>query len=296
MTGTNIVQRYNPDAVWFEEEIPVRGNHFILSDIKAAYRELQQLNNKDGAQIITTLVPLEGEDDEDFRKRKEFLLDDAFRVTASIIGFEGQTIYGETVDVFDADDLPFPIRTIYFTNVSAFKRHANGKEPPNVFSITVTFSKPPLFDPNPLLSDPTPNDSGANLQCRDVTFFRAAQTIIRHRLNSRRRWYAFIHEKFAYDIGLWFFAFPYSLYWIAIYAQHFFPDDRPNWAYRIAFFIYGIGISLVAYRALFGYLKWAFPVNCLEENKDAATANRIALGGIFSSLFLAGLASVLGIS
>lgn len=296
MTGTTIAQRSNPDVVWFEEKIPVRGNFFNLSQIKAAYRELQQLNAREGDRIIGTVVKLEDETEDEFSKRKDYLLDNAFRVTVSIIGFDGQTLYGETQDAFDSVDVPYPIRTIYFTNLTAFKRNANGSNPPNSFSVTVTFDKPPLIDPNPLVSDPTPNGSEATLECQDVTFFRAAQTIVHQRLNSKRRWYAFIHEKFAYDIGLWVLAFPYSLYWIAIYATYFFPDDRPNWAYRTAFFIYGIGISLFIYRALFGYLKWAFPVNCLEENKDAATFNRVALGGIFSSLFLAGLASVLGIS
>ncbi|CUX63389.1 MULTISPECIES: hypothetical protein [Rhizobium/Agrobacterium group] len=296
MSETNIAQRYNADAVWYEEKIPIRGNHFKLSDVKFSYRELQQLNAREGASIIGKLVKLENESDEAFVSRKDFLLKDAFRVTVSIIGFEGQTVYGETQDVFDADDVPFPIKAVYFTNLTAFKRNANGNKPSNFFSVTLTFDKPPLFDPNPLVSDPTPNESEAVLECQDVTFFRAAQTIVRQRLNSKRRWYSFIHAKFTYDIGLWLCAFPYALYWIAVYAEYFFPEDRPNWSYRIAFFIYSIGISLFAYRALFGYVKWAFPVNRLEENKDAATANRIVLGAIFSSLFLTALASVLGIS
>ncbi|NTA49638.1 hypothetical protein G6L34_16125 [Agrobacterium tumefaciens] len=295
MSETIIAERYNPDAVWYEEKIPIRGNHFNLADVKASYRELQQLNAREGA-MVDKLVKFEDESDEDFVSRKDFLLKDAFRVTVSIIGFEGQTVYGETQDVFDADDVPFPIKTIYFTNLTAFSRNANGTKPPNFFEITVTFDKPPLFDPNPLVSDPTPNESAATLKCRDVPFFRAAQTIVRKHLNSKRKWYSFIHGQFAYDIGLWLGAFPYALYWIAVYAAYFFPNDRPNWSYRIAFFIYSIGISLFAYRALFGYVKWAFPVNRLEENKDAATANRIVLGAIFSSLFLTALASVLGIS
>ncbi len=296
MSETNISQRYNPDAIWYEERIPIRGNHLTLSDVKASYRELQQLNAREGASIISKLVKLENEGDEAFDSRKAFLLQDAFRVTVSIVGFDGQTVYGETQEVFDAEDVPFPIKTIYFTNLTAFKRNANGNKPANFFGVALAFDKPPLFDPNPLVSDPTPNESEAVLECQDVAFFRAAQTIVRQRLNSKRRWYAFIHEKFAYDVGLWLCAFPYALYWIAVYAEYFFPAERPNWSYRIAFFIYGIGISLFAYRALFGYVKWAFPVNRLHENNDAATANRVVLAAIFSSLSLTALASLLGIS
>lgn len=53
-------------------------------------------------------------------------------------------------------------------------------------------------------------------------------------------------------------------------------------------------LSLLTYRALFGYIKWAFPVNILEENKDRATGHRLMLGAIVSSLIVSGAKSVLG--
>jgi len=53
-------------------------------------------------------------------------------------------------------------------------------------------------------------------------------------------------------------------------------------------------MSLISYRALFGYIKWAFPVNILEENKDRATRHRLMLGAIMFSLIVSGVRSVMG--
>ena len=56
-----------------------------------------------------------------------------------------------------------------------------------------------------------------------------------------------------------FFALPYALYWITIYTDYLFPPDSKFASFRVASYIYGLGLSLLAYRALFSYFKWAFP-------------------------------------
>jgi hypothetical protein len=282
------------DIQWYEDDIPIRGCQISLPQIKAAYRELALLTKKEGERIVGSLIKPDGLSEEDFQERNKFLKDNAFRVTVSIIGFDGQTAYGETEEIFDSKNLPLPIKKIFFTNSTAFKRNANDNEPINSFSLWINFDKPPLFDPNPLVSEPTPNFSKVNLRADDVGYFRAAQNIFGSKIKSNKKWYSFIHEKFAYDIGLWLVALPYSLYWITIYSDYFFPSDSKHPSFRVAFYIYGLGLSLLFYRALFGYIKWAFPVNILEENKDRATRHRLMLGAIVFSLVVTGVKSVLG--
>ena len=265
-----------------------------MPQIKAVYRELATLTKKEGERIVASLVKPEDMSEEDFTKRNQLLKDDAFRITVSIIGFDGQTAYRESEDIFDSNNLPLPIKTVFFTNENSYKRHSNGEEPENRFSLWVSFDKPPLFDPNPLVSAPTPNLSKVRIWAKDVGYFRAAQNIVSNKIRSDKKWYSFIHEKFAYDIGLWFIWLPYALYWVTIYLDYFFPSDGIHASFRIGFYIYGLGSSLLIYRALFGYMKWAFPVNILEENKDPATRHRLMLGAIVLSLVVSGVQSVLG--
>lgn len=294
MSSDALVKEPKPDIQWYEDDILLRGCHLTLPQIKLAYRELAVLTKHEGERIVGSLQKMEGESDEQFRERVLFLKDDAFRITVSIIGFDKQTTYGEKEEIFDSKNLPMPIRTVFFTNANSFKRHASGNEPPNRFSVWLHFDKPPLFDPYPLVSEPTRNASEARINSNDLGYYRAVQNIIKLRLGSHRKWYCFIHEKFAYDLGLWFFALPYSLYWVTIYNDWLFPSDGKYASFRVAFYIYSMGMSLLAYRALFSYVKWAFPVNVLDENKDLATRHRVMLGAIVFGLVASWVRSVIG--
>ena len=294
MSENALVGEANADIQWYEDVIPIRGCQLTLLQIKAAYRELAVLTKNEGKRIVSSLEKPEDMSDEDFKKSNQFLIDDAFRVTVSIVGFDGQTVYGETEEIFDSDNLPFPIKTVFFTNETSFKRHANQTLPQNRFSFWFHLIKPPLFDPNPLVSDPTPNHSEVEIRADDVSYFRAVQNIVSKKLNSNKKLYSFVHEKFAYDIGLWFIALPFALYWVTVYTDYFFPIESNYASFRIACYIYGLGLSLISYRALFGYIKWAFPVNVLEENNDRATRHRIILGGIVFSLIASGAKSLFG--
>ncbi|PWI54092.1 hypothetical protein B5K03_11635 [Rhizobium phaseoli] len=285
--------KLNRAQQWYEDAIEIRGCQLSLPQIKSAYRELQKLTGTEAERIISLLTKPNDSSDEDWGKERAFLKDNAFRLTVSVIGFDGETAYGETEDIFDSKDFPFPIRVIFFTNTTAFSRNAGGSEPRNRFSIWVSFDKPPLFDPNPLVSEQTPNNSKIEIHAEDVSYFRAIQNIITTKILSNRKWYGLIHAKFAYDIGLWLIAFPYSLYWITIYCDYFVPTTGPHASFRVAFYIYGLGVSLFTYRALFGYLKWAFPVNVLDENEDHAMRHRVILGGIVTSLIVTGAKSLL---
>ncbi|WP_391564510.1 hypothetical protein [Sinorhizobium meliloti] len=294
MSEESLVKHADADIVVYEDEVPIRGCQLTLPQIKAVYRELQILTKKEGSRIVGSLVRPQDESEDDFTRRKQFLLDDAFRITVSIIGFDGQTAYSETEDIFESKNLPHPIRTIFFTNTSAFRRNTDGLDPHNRFSVWLHFDKPPLFDPNPLVSEPTRNHSIVSIRADDVGYFHAVQNIVRTKLRANKKWYSFIHEKFAYDIGVWFVALPCALYWVTVYSDYLFPPGSKQASFRIAFYIYGLGLSLLIYRALFGYIKWAFPVNILEENKDRATRHRLMAGAIVSGLIISGVKSVIG--
>lgn len=284
MVEDALAESKDPEDQRYDENILIRGCKLSLPEIKAVYRELQTLNKNEGKRVIDQLVKPIDVSEEDFAKENTFLLEDAFKLTVSIIGFDGQTAYGETERIFDSKNLPFPIRSVFFTNNTAFEKHANGVPPKNSLSIWLHFDKPPLFDPNPLVSSPTLNTSCAKLKASDLGFFRAAQSIIENKLRTKKRWYSFIHETFAYDAALWFLSLPYALYWVSVYSEIWFPADDKLVMFKVAFYIYGLGLSLLFHRALFSYVKWAFPVNILEENKDHATKHRFILGIILIAL------------
>ena len=271
---------------WFEVDIPIRGCGTSLQTIRELYVELDTLNQREADRILGALPKLENTTADEFAENKAKLRSSAFCLTVSIVGgVDNVTKYGENATIFQSNDLPQPINTIFFTNENSYKRNANGASPPNFFRLWLNFDKPPLFDPNPLVSAPTQNASAVKLKAEDLTYFRAAQSIIKSKL-SRNLWYGAIHEKFAYDVGLWFFFLPYWLYTITIYSDKWLPTSGPYATFRVAFFIYGIGTGLFTYRFLYSYFKWAYPVNILTDNKDTATKHRVFFGVVIVAILV----------
>ncbi|MGD1881204.1 MAG: hypothetical protein ACFB11_02615 [Paracoccaceae bacterium] len=269
---------------WLEETIPARGCSLSIADIKKLYDELSAINRKFGEDVIATMPRNPEATDDEWERYKTHLLQDAFCLTVSIRGERDQQLYGESAEIFDSEELPHPIQTIYMNNITAWRRNASNTDPRNRLEVFLDFSKPPLLDPSSVLSEPTPNGSEVTLRADDMTYFHAVRQVIDTKLLKHRTWYAPIHKSFAYDAGVWLVALPAGLIIATHYREQWLPVGGDFEAYRWAFFLYALGIVVLGYRFLTGYVKWAFPVNVLSDNQDRSLRHRIALGGIFAWL------------
>lgn len=264
---------------YYEEAIPIRGCSLTMANIQHLYRELQKINSEFGKSKVANLHRDYGLSDEEWERKKGHLLDDAFRLTTTVTGDRDQHIYGEDETIFQSTDLTLPIKSIYFTNITAYKRHANGQIPQNAIEVTLDFGKPDLTDASLVVSEPTPNNSRVLIRAQDISFFRAARQIVDTKLANHRSRFGFLHVNFAYDFGLWLLALPSILLLATYYMDVLFPIGGTYSSYRWAFFVYVSGLGLLGYRFLNSYAKWAFPVNVLAENKDRAWRHRLILGG-----------------
>ncbi|CUH83152.1 hypothetical protein TM5383_00335 [Thalassovita mediterranea] len=269
---------------WYEETIPIRGCRLDLDGIKELYIELSSINRKFGAGEIAGLVRDPEMSDAEWNGYQEYLLEDAFCLAILIKGENDQQVYGESSEVFESEALPNPIKAIYFDNVKAWRRHAPNVDPQNRIEVYLDFGKPPLLDPTSVLSEPTPNASNVSVRADDMTYFRAVQKVVDDKLLSHRTWYSAIHGSFAYDVGIWLVALPAGLVIATFYMESLLPVGSRLEVYRWAFFIYALGLTVLGYRFVTGYAKWAFPVNVLADNKDRSVRHRVALGGIFAAL------------
>lgn len=270
---------------WYEETIPIRGYLISLEDIAKTYRELQAINRKFGETLLASIPKPDDMSDNEWEDKRKWLLDDGFRLTVSIKGIRDQQLYGEDESIFRSDELPTPIKTIYFNNITAWRRHSQNSEPPNRLEVELDFEKPALLDPNPLVSEATPNESEVRIKADEITFFRATGQIIKEKLLVRKTRYGFLHRDFSYDFGMWAFILPAALLISSYYMNKLLPIGSNLEGYRWAFFIYTLGIIVLLYRFSTSYAKWAFPVNVLKENKDRSWKHRIAIASMFAWVF-----------
>ena len=120
----------------YSKEISIRGQHIALKEIKLIYRELQTLSKNKGEAILNGLTRRDDASEDEHRLEMDHYRKNAFCVTVSIFGYdeEDPIVFGNSETVFDINNLPWPIKTIFFTNETSFKSQANGNSPDDRFS------------------------------------------------------------------------------------------------------------------------------------------------------------------
>lgn len=283
--NSDLIVRDRTPFSWYEETLSLRGLHMSLVDVKELYKELWQINIEFGEKIISDMSRNPDFSDDQWEAFKKDLLDDAFRLTVTIHGMRDQKWIAEDVSIFEKHDASVEIKSIYFSNLTAYRRHAEGGDPRNIVEVHLDFGKPDLFDARLMDSEATPNGSEVRVVAQDTMFFNAVQKAVEKKVAMTKTWYGSIHRNFAYDAGLWFCFLPLSLYLATYYMDQFLPVGSKYEVFRWPSFIYLLGLALIGYRFLISYLKWAFPVNSLKENNDNALKHRIALLGAVSWVF-----------
>lgn len=127
---------------------------------------------------------------------------EAFKLTVTIAGSDDGRQYGEDVTIFDGDNLPDRIETIYFTNTTKYRQFSNGMEPAEQVSVSLDFGKPKFFDPNPLVSQATPNTSFVIVKAQDFSFIKSVQMVVAKNLKQNSMFTRFLHVDFSYDVGI----------------------------------------------------------------------------------------------
>jgi hypothetical protein len=258
-------------------EIPIRSTRLSLADVIKIYQRLSAAVNEQAQIELSKLQRSENQTEEDFQHWKTNAEKHAFRVTVTIFGRDGTSLFGDDPKVFESPLLPTKIQSIFATNVTAYRSFTNAA-PLNFFELNLDFSKPPLIDTNNFVSSPTPNNSNLVVQGdRDgwVAAVGEAVLVVTRGGKTNRSW---LHRGLVYDAGLFGVGVPAALY--ACWALSDFINNHLQSIHPIvgaAAYIYIVLLSLNAYRALFGYAKWTFPTMELTNNNDSAIAHRAAL-------------------
>jgi len=198
----------------------------------------------------------------------------------TIAGRAGESLYGEDVSVFSSPNKPDKVASVYMTNTTAYQGFANVK-PFNAFELNLDFSKPPLMDAANPVSAPTKNVSNLTVQGDRESWVAAIADAVFGIADKRKTRRGWLHRAFAYDIGLWCFAFPFAFYLCWRTSPFITAHFQPLHTFvAAAGYMYVFVIAVWAYRALFGYTKWAFPTVELSDNHDASVQHRAVWGAI----------------
>lgn len=259
---------------YIKRHIPIRAITLSLTDVKRIYERLSKHLEDEADRQTNELKKPDDQSAEEFATQIAKARKNAFRITVTVSGADGQDLYGDTVELFDSANMPDEVAYIFMTNQTAYKGET-GRKPPNCFDFALDFAKPPLVDNNNPVSNPTANGSNISIEGDRDAWVAAISDATMGILEKRKNGRTFLHAAFVYDIGLMLFAMPFGLYlcWrlSSIVDTHF--GSRSPFLTGVTY-VYIMLLGFWLYRLLFGYTKWAFPCVELSDSRSKSTSHR----------------------
>ena len=256
-----------------KKTIPLKALSVSIEDIKRIVSRLEPLVEEEKNRELALLLD---DDSLNEQQRADTMAgcEQAFRITVTIFGKDGETLFGYGNESFDSPNIPEPIQSIYITNNSAY-HGVVGRNPLNSFILNFDFSKPPLLDNKNPVSSPTPNFSNLTVEGDKGAWVASIQQAIMDVLEKKSNKRAFLHANSVYDIGLLFFGLPVAIYLCWRLAGIIESNLGTQSSFLVAgAYVYIFFIALYVCRILFGYTKWAFPIVELTNNESKSKHHR----------------------
>ncbi|MBB3571513.1 hypothetical protein [Rhizobium sp. BK491] len=250
------------------KEIKYGSVSFSLEGLKAIFSELAEIVREQGEVEISQLVKATDQSEDDFSKLKDNLRANVFHVLATVNYEDGSSIHSREPSVLKIEPNGPYIKSFYISNITPYRNNV-GVEPEHMFQFFVDLRQPPLFDASRFVSSATDNETNLSIRGTRSGWRAGIEAAVNKRILRRRPVRTFFHGPFVYDLFQMIVGFPLAFYacwlssnWISL---HF---ARTGPVLTGAVYIYIALAAIWAYRFLFSYTKWAFP---MVEISDQAT-------------------------
>lgn len=266
----------------FSIQQALRGYDLDLDTLRRLYRNLSRALSEHADATVRGLTKPDDVSPEEWEERKRRFKNEAFRVTVTVISDDGANYFGDNVSIFDEQNMPRIVQTVFYTNNTAYHT-VLGTEAPDKFEVLIDFTKPPLLDWSNILSAPTPNRSNVSVSSFNSMFKNTFISEVLDTIRTRKKISSAFHQAFIYDVFLYGVAVPYGFYVTSKLSNIMWVQSQPiEW--RVPLYVYAFLLIAVAYRFLFSYFKWAFPINTFKSNEDTSSKHRGFFGLIVFAL------------
>lgn len=211
-------------------------------------------------------------------------LREAFDLKLTVAGREGQQLFGTIQEVFENNNFPEQVLTVFIDSTLVLKASYN-YSPRNHFQLFLDFDRSRLVDFSITPSQPTPNNSNFKASGLDATWTNGIFNEVRNFITRRRSSFFWIHKQHVYDIILWLFGYPmgfWACYKLSKYIKNIF--GGVSVFVQSAAYVYIFLVSLFLIHFLFRYARWIWPVIEYKTLDDRASKHRKTSGVIVLSL------------
>lgn len=257
-------------------------------DKNELYRFIQLLQERANSAAEYEVMNFEQrrQSDEEYAENIK-TLKESFDLRVTVIGNNGQELYGTVDEVFKSPNFPEQVKSLY-VNSDTILSAVHNYYSRNSFEVLLDFSKPEIFDFSFLPNQRTPNGSNFVVRGYEVTWANGVFNEIRNFIKEKSAPLYFIHKHSIYDVFLWVLGFPFA-FWVAYKCSGWIDVELRDLSIfvRSALYVYVVLASLVVFRIIFHYMRWIFPILEYRASNNGAIAHRailVMLGiGVFGS-------------
>lgn len=231
------------------------------SDLKRLYDTIDEKQREEAKELLAMLSQLPNESIEQFEQRKTNV-QKSLVTLVSIAAPDGETVTGNTRDIFESAAVPERIQSILI-DTSSGPRSLNFV-PRNRVSLFLDFRTPTLLNYGVMPSAPTANESNYEIIAASEPWATALNTRLRQFFAERGTVRGWIHKQGSYDALLMFIGLPLTLWECYRIGPLFIPDGIPS-VLVTAIYVYLFFLMLNIFRILFSYTRWVFPVVELDR-------------------------------
>lgn len=247
---------------------------------KALLRRLCDLLEErvSAAAAIEIQAFAKGQQTEEAYETNKRLLAEAFRLSVTIKGVDGNELYGTVKDVFGSPNFPEHL-AMFYANSSTVLGAAYNYTPRNSLEILLDFGRPDPFDFNHLPSRATENPSKFLVQGFDASWTNGLFNELSTFFRARRAHLAWIHRSSVWDALLWGLGMPFC-FWVAYRLSPFIDRAFSNYSAFVeaVLYLYIFLVSANLLRSVFHYARWVWPRVEYVAPGNRALAHRITLG------------------
>ena len=267
----------------FSSVLPIPACRLSHDALKRLYRIIDGKQQEFRDTVLASLSKAEEETLEQFDARKNNI-SKHFVTLVTVTSTKNEEITADNEGIFDDKVMPSSVKFILISTENSLRSVFN-LVPESRINLYLDFSYPSMFDFSKLPTLATTNASNLKINSNNEQWFSAAKFRLSEFFDEMRTGYDWLHRPAIYDVLLAILGLPIAV-WTTVRVTSIFKNiDNLSIIPRMLVYTYVFYLSLLMFRLLFSYARWAFPKIEASSNIEAPqVGHRLLLGGIVLSI------------
>lgn len=241
-------------------------------ELKCVLNKIQDRCRTAGENEARNYAPLGDFEKEEIESDRKAIRE-GFELVVTVKGGGGQLLNGSIENVFNSPDFPEEINSIFFDSAIPLQMNLDYSVK-NKCMLLLDFSTPSVFDFRSLPSMETANGSRFFVQGSDATWVNGVFSEMNRYFVEHKSVATWIHRHSVYDLLLWCVGLPLC-FWVCYRMSEHVTQLVGSGILYNAILVYLFAATLVAFRVLFHYARWIWPLIDYRQIRSKSARHKV---------------------